>query len=318
MLTSVLWMCLAVGPAAEAPSGVALQRTFFAEEKWYKDAAAEEQLFEGKLEINAGDGKIGMSPRFSSFCMYVQLEGKRVPVPIYMNGKDQLLAPFAGEAVIKLHGKLVENEVSGKKVAELWPARMEITGKLPPGVIGELKVLARTTSFFLGQLQRDKDPRMLVFRGAKELIPLMGYQNNPNAEQMVNQQLGSYMRDPKTGQPTKIDWTKHMMLVVTSGTIQVTGGQVQITRVELRNDGLDVHWKINESQGGTLTCEVIVVERMDVPITFKPEGKVKPVTIPAPEPIKPPETPAPTEKKDPVPPVKELPPPPPIKRIIID
>ncbi len=292
MLTSVVWMCLAVGPA-EAPAGVALQRTFFADEKWYKDAAGEEQLFEGKLEINAGDGKIGMSPRFSSFCMYVQREGKQVPVPIYMNGKDHLLAPFAGEAVIKLHGKLVENELDGKKVAELWPARMEITGKLPPGVIGELKVLARTTTYFLGQLQRDTNPRMLVVRSTKELIPLMGYQNNPNAEQLANQQLARYFG------AVKLDWNKHMLLVVTSGAIQVTGGQVQITRVELRNDGLDAHWKINQNQGGTLTCEVIVVERMDVPITFKPEGKGNPFTVPAPEPMKTPETPAPPEKKDP-------------------
>jgi hypothetical protein len=245
-------------------------RPLFAMEKWYQDAKGEEKIFEGVLEINRGDGLIGLPPRFSSFRLISLEDGQPIRRPIHTSGKDQLLSPFIGHKV-KLTAKLVESDATGGK-AELWPAQMEVFGPAPAGVIAEWKILARTPNFQVNR-QVPAGPQPTIIRTAKHLADYQGPSSTESsAMNALQAQLGG----------TKVDWAKHMIIVISSGN-QRAGARIEINKVTYGDKGLDVFWKLTgQNTGNPRSVELVVVNKFDGDVTFYQDGITRPTVIPGP------------------------------------
>jgi hypothetical protein len=274
MLTTVFCLGLIAMPAADTGP---LLRTLFESEKWYQEAQGTEGEFEGVLELVPSDGRIGMPARFSAFRLsWLDEAGKPVSRPVYTNGKDHLLAPFVSHRT-KIVGKVVVVEVDGQKVLELWPARMEVHGEMPFGVIGELKMLAQTPQPFLNLIRRGHEPQPIVIRDGHQLAQYMGLQGVPNGHQMASAQAARQL-----GLRGTIDWNKQMIIAVYGG-LQRTPSCVEITKVTRSDTGIDVHWKLTNANVGANNYPqtTIVIQRFDGEIRFRQEGAAKPIVFPA-------------------------------------
>jgi hypothetical protein len=130
MLTASL--LLAAPPAGEPtlradrdapPAKLAL----FADESWYKNRKADEQDFVGVLSrVPERTATVGVS-RFNPYRLTMNLKGKQTEREVYAGAPPEYLAPYVGQTV-KLIGKAVETDVSGKTHAEIWPALLEVVG----------------------------------------------------------------------------------------------------------------------------------------------------------------------------------------------
>lgn len=287
-------LALVVAPCpVQAPAKTPAAATLFANEQWYKDHQAEEKTLEGVLMLAKGDGKIGMPERFNGFRLTWLEDGKPVTRLLFTNGNDHLLASFQGGQrnayTVKITGKLVD-EVGGKKTAELWPARIEVVGEVPYGVVGDLKIVARQQNnlWYLNSIRRDREPRPFVFRDGKDVATSMGYQG-PAADTQATQYLASSVLGIANG---RIDWNKHMAICLTAG-IQTGNVSVEITRVAIsESGGVDVFWKLSQPAGATgnsYPITTILVPKMDGEITFFREGSNHTMKIAAPEPLEKPD-----------------------------
>jgi hypothetical protein len=258
-----------------------LQQTLLANEKSYQEAKAEEKQIEGLLEINPGSGKIGLSDRFCSFRFsWVSDDGKASALPIYMAGKDARLGPFLGYRV-RITGKVVEGDAQGVKTTELWPASLEVLEQSPFGVIGELKIIARTHAWTPSRLSRQQQyPVPFVIRDGKELAIQAGIGNVPNPEQDAMTQIGRLLG--LVGPQPRIDWQMHMIICISGGQ-RFAGSKLDITRVAVQEKTLDVYWWLSVSQdGASYPIETILIKRFDGEIRFHQLGATtKPIVIPA-------------------------------------
>jgi hypothetical protein len=256
-------------------------RPLFAAPKWYQDAAGQEQAYEGTLDINAGDGKIGPAARFCSFRLVALEEGKPISRPVYMNGKDQLLAPHLGRRV-RLIAKAVESDVDGVKTIELWPAQIAVLGDASEN-IGELKVLARTSNWY--PAVRRVQPQPVIIRDGDELAKFRGF-GGENAGQEATGQLAR-MFEPRPGAIgiQGIDWKKQMVVSLCAG-LKPAGTKAEVSRLVVQEKWLEVHWKLTSTPGfagGGMTypCETVLLPRFDGEVRFFQEGVRQPVVVPA-------------------------------------
>jgi len=139
MLTFV-FLAVAI-PVPEEPASVAL----FADAAWYKDQPAKEETFVGVLTRFTRTGPIG--PRFNAYRLI--LDGTAPDLrEVHVADKGDAVAPFVGKKV-KLVGKAVETDADGRRLREVWPARLVVLDDGPPAgprrvnVLGEHKLYAR-------------------------------------------------------------------------------------------------------------------------------------------------------------------------------
>jgi hypothetical protein len=126
----------------------------------------------------------------------------------------------------------------------------------------ELKVLARAS----WQLPvRDATPQQRVLRSEQELKAAIGNQ----ADALL-----------KALKVDRIDWKTQMLILVSSGTRRTGGYSVEITQLDVRDNALTVHWKLNAPKPGqpvtqalTHPAQVLLVERFEGPVRFDPPAK---------------------------------------------
>lgn len=265
-------------------------RPLFAAEKWYQDSKESEKTVEGVLEATVGDGHIGLPARFNAFRLAWLEDGKPQSRPIYTNGKDNLLGPFIGHRV-KLTTKLVEVDTESGKAKEFWPGQLEDLGVAPPGSISDLKIHARSDQPFAALLFQHVKPGAVVIRDGKRAAEIMGFvgAGNANQETLATNRLSQMLGRRGQG----IDWSKEMVLCVAGG-LQAGDARVNISRISVRENGLDVYWKLNNLGGGFggagISMETVLVDRHDVEIRFHQEsgpGRPEQVITVAPDAKKP-------------------------------
>lgn len=120
MLTALL-VAATFGADAEAPPA---KRDLFAKEGWYKEQAGKEMDFVGTLEKVPPPVGVGFG-RNNPYRLVMDVKGKKVVRSVYVGGKPEPLAPYAGKKV-KLIGKAVDFELEGSEQHEIWPARVEL------------------------------------------------------------------------------------------------------------------------------------------------------------------------------------------------
>jgi hypothetical protein len=264
------------GDGSPAPSASLPPRPLFAAEKWYQDAPGPERTFAGRVEANAGLGKIGLPARFHSFILHWVDDGKVVQTPVHMAGQDHLLAPFVGQSV-RIVGKLVESEQDGKKLAELWPAKIESMGV--GAALGEWKVLARADQGTFPVIRLQTRPSSAVIRDAatlgREVSNTLGNRMDP--AQVTNFLALSLRRK-------RIDWAKEMVLCVAGGQQQVPGTRVEISRIVVDDTGMNVYWRLIQPKavapanpgmrfqvGVSYPSDTVLVDRFDGEVRFHQE-----------------------------------------------
>jgi|GEM_PF-4942154 len=277
MWTYLLLAVVLQNPPAEPQQ---LDRPILANDKTYQEAAEPEVEFEGKLDVYPGDGRIGIPDRYCTFRIIGVEEGKPIARPVYTKDQDYLLGPYVGKR-IKLLGKAVPRQAENVKVVEFWPAKIVSVAGDAGESIGEVKVLARTSRWI--PARRTAQPQAYVIRDAATLAQLVGMAG-AGAETAAERGLCQVLepRPGVLGVPS-IDWKKQMVLAI-SGGIQPTGGaRVEVTRLLLQENGLDVSWKLLTQPGGVglPPTETFVVPRFDGEIRFYKEGTRQPIIVPA-------------------------------------
>jgi hypothetical protein len=261
------------------PETTPVNRPILSAEKWYQDAKEPETEFEGKLDVNPGDGRIGLSPRYCAFRIIGVEEGKPIARLVYSEGRDQLLGAYVGKR-LKLLGKVVSRDAEGGKVIEFWPGQLLTVSGDAGESIGEVKVLARTARWI--PARRTVAPQAFVVRDAATLAQLGGMAGG-GAETAAERSLCQVLESRPGASINNIDWKKQMVIAV-SGGIQPSGGaKVEITRLLLQEKGLDVTWKLLTQPGGVglPPTETLLVPRFDGEVRFFKEGVRQPIIVPA-------------------------------------
>ncbi len=266
--------------AARSAGTVALPRIVLADQPWYQQADEPEIEFEGKLDFQPGDGRVGIPPRYSVFRIIGVEEGKPISRRIYTGDRDHLLAPLVGRRV-KLVGKVVSREEESGKIVEFWPGRIVAELGVAGEAIGEVKVFARTSRWL--PAKRTVQPQMLVIRDPATLAQVSGMAGG-GAEAAAEKALCQLLeaRPGVTGVPS-IDWRRQMLLVISGGVQPSGGARVEVTHLTLQEKGLDVTWKLMTQPGGVglPPTETLLVPRFEGEIRFFREGVKEPIVIPA-------------------------------------
>jgi hypothetical protein len=264
--------------ASQAPQ--AAGRPLLAEETWYREAPEPEREFEGKVDYQVGDGRIGLPQRYAGFRILGVEEGRPVARPLYTADRDYLLAPLVGRRV-KLLGKVVSREVQGRQIGEFWPGRLLADLGEAGEAVGEIRVLARTSRWI--PARRTAQPQAFVIRDAATLAQLSGMAGQ-GAEAAAERSLCQMLEaKPGTAGITGIDWKRQMLLAI-SGGIQPTGGaKVEVTRLVLQEKGMEVFWKLVTQPGGVglPPTETLLLPRFEGEIRILREGTQEPIVLPA-------------------------------------
>jgi hypothetical protein len=267
-----LLLSLVVVTGAE-PQNATTKQQLFKTEAWYQNAGAAETAIKGVVEFNPGNGRIGASDDFPSFRLISAEDAGIVSRPIHMAGKDHLLALFHSHQVT-LKGKLIDREVDGTKVKEIWPAELEVHGRMPTGVIADYPILARSAAN--ANHFRAQGPQWLVLRDSKELnsrLPAIGV---PNVDR--TQQIAASFQLPK------IDWDKQMIIHIGAGVQRTNGVQIEISKLQVGARGLTVHWKMALPQvvvpGYAYPAQTILVPKFKGDVIFVEDGKDNEKVIP--------------------------------------
>ncbi|MCS6977732.1 MAG: hypothetical protein NZM31_12100 [Gemmatales bacterium] len=269
------------GAAASKSAGVVeLPRTILADQPWYQQAPEPEIEFEGKLDYQPGDGRIGIPPRYGVFRIIGVEEGKPISRRIYTEDRDHLLAPLVGRRV-RMVGKVVSRDSESGKSVEFWPGRVIADLGVAGEAIGEIKVFARTSRWL--PAKRGVQPQMLVIRDAATLAQVSGMAGG-GAEAAAEKALCQLLETkPGVGGISSIDWKKQMLLVISGGVQPMGGARVEVTRLTLQEKGLDVYWKLMTQPGGVglPPTETLLVPRFEGEIRFFREGVKEPIVVPA-------------------------------------
>jgi hypothetical protein len=254
-----------------------LPRSILGKEQSYIDATGPEKEVEGKLDFNASEGRIGLPQRYATFRLIGLEDGKPVSRSVYTAGKDQLLAEFVGQR-LRLSGKVVEFERDGKKQSEFWPAQVLAALGAATESIGQVPILARTNNPLSLSSRGQLQPRAYVIRDAAALAQLANYGGAEGARTATSQMARALGRGD-------IDWKKEMLLVMMGGLQPSGGARVEITRLVLLEQGLDVTWKLTTTAGGVgagvVPVEVVLIPRYDGDIRVFREGSRQPILLPA-------------------------------------
>jgi hypothetical protein len=274
----VALLCLVLTQANTDATPV--NRPVLAGEKWYQERKEAEHEFEGKLDVNPGDGKIGLPKRYNAFRIIGIEDGKPVARLIYTEGKDQLLGPYVGQRV-KLLGKVVTTESDEGKLVEFWPAQVLSVSGDATDAIGEIRVLARTQRW--APSRRTPQPQALVIRDAGTLAQHVGM-GGGGADVVAEKSLCQIL-EPRPGAMgiQSIDWKKQMVVAISGGIRPSGGARVEVTRQVLQEKGLDIYWKLLTQPGGVglSPTETMLVPRFDGEVRFFQEGVKQPIVVPA-------------------------------------
>jgi hypothetical protein len=273
MSTGLLCLCLSATAAADtAPEVVSL----LADEKSYQQRPEPERVFEGVLERNPSEGRIGARPRYNAFRLtWVDSAGHAGGREVYLPEKAHLIAGRLGQR-LRLVGKAVDTEVAGKTYLELWPARLELPGtpaavSAPAAVNG---VLARC--YWQPDAGIRRQPRLYVFRDGRSLVAPLRLSGG-GAEEAA----GALMAK-KLGVPA-IDWNKQMLVGIGAG-LKGDAERLTITRVAVVDRVMTVYYRLEGPPGGAgfgSPAETALVERFDGEVRPQVEPQ-KAVPSPAP------------------------------------
>jgi len=260
-----------------------MKRELFAAEEWYKTQKGEERSFVGVLERTpgSGPGTVGFA-RTNPYRLVMEDNGKKSVREVYVGGKSGLLTPYVGKKV-KLIGKAVDMEVEGKQHHEIWPARVELIAaekkRAAPAAKGgedrELPILARG----VWPVPQDK-PEQLILRNGEELALAHGVAAADAKDMRIQIAAGKDVL--KLLKVEHIDWKKHMLVVVASGTKPTGGYSVEVLGLSVKDKVLTIRWRLNSPKPGSIVTQalthpsqMVLVERFDGSIRFDPPVKDK-------------------------------------------
>jgi hypothetical protein len=306
----VLTFCISIGAATPAPADkdeTPAKKELFGKEEWYKEQKGDEAAVTGALHKGKGGGGVGIVQRFNPYYL-VSTEkqtvtvsvsvggGKFVPETrtveakqerdIYVGGKNEILDSYVGKKV-QFTGKLVEMELEGQTLHEFWPARIELVAekndakpepkkdeqkepnKSESGM--DVKILGQGSWHAVGK----DEPHQLVIRSAEDLAKAAGL-NKPEDEKAQKQATATVAKALKM---EDIDWKKQMVLVVSGGMKRSGGFKIEISKIDVADNVLTVHWKLitpgpRSPVTATIThpAQTIVVERFEGKVAFDPPG----------------------------------------------
>jgi hypothetical protein len=283
MSLGLLCLCLSASVAADpAPEALPL----LAGEKSYQQRPELERVFEGVLERNPSEGRIGAAPRCNAFRLsWIDGAGHAGGREIYLPDKAHLIAGRLGQR-LRLVGKAVDTEVGGKTYLELWPARLELPGtaavvSAPASVDG---VLARcywqpaAGSPEALKAGRPGEPRLYVFRDGRSLVSQLRLSGS-GAEEAAGLVMAK-----KLGVPA-IDWDRQMLVGVSAGLKGADAERLTITRVAVADRVMTLYYRLESPPGGAAgfgyPAETALVERFDGEVRLQADpGKAGPSPAP--------------------------------------
>ena len=149
--------------------------------------------------------------------------------------------------------------------------------QVPAADGNEVKVLAR--GFWRADAKGEVGggQQQLVLRSAGDLLSASGMAGKAADEALQKQVTAATAKLLKVD---GIDWKKQMLVVVTGG-VQPTGGYaVEVTKAEVKDKVLTVHWKLNAPKPGALVTQalthpgqVALLERFEGEVKFDPPAK---------------------------------------------
>ena len=239
--------------------------------KVYMADPTPQKAYVGRLQKKKGVSAVG-------YRLLVETGDSINPEDVHLYGQDyQRLAPYNGMKV-RITGKLVSGTVRGNPFAYILPGWLEVVP--PPGekpTVKVLKVLARGP----WRLGTKPDPVQLVIRSAKELALSHGIRAGQAEDYPAETRaVGEAARLFKV---ENIDWKTQMVIVVSGGAKPTSGYSVEITGLDIQNDVLTVHWRLNSpkpgdfvAQSATDPAQAVLTERFDGKVVFlqapKPKG----------------------------------------------
>jgi hypothetical protein len=265
MSVGLLCLCLSASVAADpAPDTLPL----LAAEKSYQQRPEPERVFEGVLERNPSDGRIGAAPRYNAFRLtWIDGAGNRGGREVYLPDKAHLIAGRLGQR-LRLVGKAVDTEVGGKTYQELWPARLELAGTAAVAPASVNGVLARC--YWQPGAGVQREPRLYVFRDGRSLVPQLRL-GGGGAEEAAGAMMAK-----KLGVPA-IDWGKQMLVGVSAGLKGQDADRLTITRVTVADRVMTVYYRLESPPGGAAgfgyPAEAALVERFDGEVRLQADPK---------------------------------------------
>jgi hypothetical protein len=296
-------------PAPDSKDDPAVKKELFAKEDWYKDQKGKEETFEGVVQKKKGGG-IGIVQRFNPYQLITTLtvertveqnvngviikkivtETRQVARDVYVGSKTEILDAYVGK-MVKLTGKTVMMELEGAKFDEIWPAAIELVKddkkpeekkdekKAEKGEKkGEDKTKGGAEMNILGRgiwrpVTKSDDPQQVVIRNGEELAKAAGLEK-PEGEDAQRKAAETVAKALKVDD---IDWKKQMLIVVTGGVKRTGGYSVEITKIEMADKVMTVHWKLNSPKRGSPVTQTIthpaltvIVERFEGKVVFDP------------------------------------------------
>jgi hypothetical protein len=277
--------------AQAPPEELPIKKELFAQEKWYQDQKGKEEDFVGVLSRAAEGNKAGAG-RHNPYRLTIPVVFRTVQLidgqfvesvvdggtevrEVYVGGKPDLLAPYAGMRV-RLTGKAVDMKVEGREHREIWPARLELVlADARAAGAKEAKILARGP--WRAPIREGGEPQQLVIRSAEELVVASGQRDKAKDEATQKQVTAAVAQALKAGD---IDWKKQMLVVVTGGVQRSGGYSVDVTGAEVRDKDLVVRWRLNAPPAGapvtlalTHPAQAVLLERHDGPVRFDPPAR---------------------------------------------
>jgi hypothetical protein len=236
--------------------------------KVYLSDPAPEKGFVGVLQKKKGVDEIGYR---------LLIEGRdsidRQDLHFYDNNYKRL-DPYAGMRV-KITGKKVSGSIGNNPFAYILPGRLEVmpaVGDKPAAKV--LKVLARGT----WRVGDGAAPLQLVIRSAKELSLAHGQTADKAEDDTLKTQ--AVVEAARLFKVETIDWKTQMILVVSAGAKPTSGYTVEITGLDVQDDVLTVHWRLNSPKPGdfvtqsfTHPAQAVLTERFDGKVVFEAPPK---------------------------------------------
>ncbi|HBI45395.1 MAG TPA: hypothetical protein DDY78_21465 [Planctomycetales bacterium] len=250
-------------PTTSAVSDIPDKIDLLISNKVYLSDPAPEKDFVGLLQKMKGVDAIGYR---------LLLEGgdtvNRQDLHFYDNNYKRLDA-YDGMRV-KITGKKVSGMVGSNPFAYILPGRLEVMPAVGDKAAGKtLKVLARGT----WRVGDSAAPLQLVIRSAKELALSHGQAADKAEDDSVKRQ--AVEEAARLFKVEVIDWKTQMIVVASAGAKPSSGYTVEITGLDVRDDVLTVHWRLNSPKPGdfvkesfTHPAQAVLTERFDGKVVF--------------------------------------------------
>jgi hypothetical protein len=241
-------------PTAEVPDHIDL----LINNKTYQADATPEKDYVGVLEKRKGDDAVG-------YRLLIDAKDHIDKQDLHLfDQRYSVFDPYAGLRV-KITGKKVSGEVRGVPMTYILPAQLAVVTADKPGK--ELKILAKAE----WRPVEGAAPLQLVIRSPAELAKAHGQpadRATDTAVQNREAELAARMFNVET-----IDFDKKMIVVVSTGAEPTTGYNAEVTRLDVQDDVLTVHWRVIAPGPGAAVKEVTTNNAQAV-LTDRFEGKV--------------------------------------------